>query len=65
MRSDKEVHIMMEEHVVLSERPEDQLKAVFCQCVQNIKLLDDKSRRIADALIEKMTPLIMKNSVQK
>ena len=28
MRSDKEVHIMMEEHVVLSERPEDQLKAV-------------------------------------
>ena len=29
------------------------------------KILDDKSRRIADALMEKMTPLIMKNSVQK
>ena len=29
------------------------------------KIIDDKSRRIADALMEKMTPLIMKNSAQK
>ena len=65
MRSDKEVHIMMEEHVVLSERPEDQLKAVEWEREQKKKILDDKSRRIADALMEKMTPLIMKNSVQK
>ena len=65
MRSDKEVHIMMEEHVVLSERPEDQLKAVEWARERKKKILDDKSRRIADALMEKMTPLIMKNSVQK
>ena len=56
---------MMEEHVVLSERPEDQLKAVEWAREQKKKILDDKSRRIADALMEKMTPLIMKNSVQK
>ena len=65
MRSDKEVHIMMEEHVILSERPEDQLKSVEWAREQKKKILDDKSRRIADALIEKMPPLIMKNSVQK
>ena len=56
---------MMDEHVVLSERPEDQLKAVEWAREQKKKILDDKSRRIADALMEKMTPLIMKNSVQK
>ena len=65
MRSDKEVHSMMEEHVVLSERPEDQLKAVEWAREQKKKILNDKSRRIADALMEKMTPLIIKNSVQK
>ena len=56
---------MMEEHVILSERPEDQLKAVEWAREQKKKILDDKSRRIADELMEKMTPLIMKNSVQK
>ena len=65
MRSDKEVHIMMEEHVVLSERLEDQLKAVEWAREQKKKILDDKSGRIAEALMEKMTPLIMKNSVRK
>ena len=61
----QEVHIMTEEHVVLSERPEDQLKAVEWAREQKKKILDDKSRRIADALMEKMTPLILKNSAQK
>lgn len=56
---------MTEEHVVLSERPEDQLKAVEWAREQKRKILDDKSRRIADALMEKMTPLILKNSTQK
>lgn len=55
---------MMEEHIVLSERPEDQLKAVEWAREQKKKILDDKSRRIADALMEKMTSLIMKNGVQ-
>ena len=59
------VHIMTEEHVILSECPEDQLKAVEWAREQKKKILDDKSRRIADALMEKMTPLILKNSTQK
>ena len=44
---------MAEEHVVLSERLEDQLKAVEWAREQKKKILDDKSRRIADALMEK------------
>ena len=56
---------MMKEHVILSERLEDQLKAVEWARKQKKKVVDDKSRRIADALMEKMTPLIIKNSVQK
>ena len=56
---------MTEEHVVLSERPEDQLKAVEWAREQKKKIIDDKSRCIADALMEKMTPLILKNSAQK
>lgn len=34
---------MMEEHVVLSERPEDQLKAVEWAREQKKKILDDKA----------------------
>lgn len=54
-----------ETHVLLSEKLEDQLKAVEWVREQKKKTLDDKSNRIADALMEKMTLLIMKNSVQK
>ena len=56
---------MTEEHVVLSERLEDQLKAVEWAREQKKRILDDKNRRIADALMEKMTPLIMNNAVKK
>ncbi len=56
---------MTDERVVLSERLEDQLKAVEWAREQKKKILDNKSRRIADALMEEMTPLILKNSVQK
>ena len=51
---------MLEDHVLLSERPEDQLKAVEWAREQKKKILDEKSRRIADAIMEKMTPLIKK-----
>ena len=54
-----------EDHVLLSEKLEDQLKAVEWAREQKKKITDEKNRRIADALMEKMTPLIMKNSVQK
>lgn len=32
---------------------------------QKKKITDDKKRRIADVLMEKMTPMILKNSAQK
>ena len=56
---------MMEEHVVLNERPEDQLKDVEWAREQKKKITDDKNRRIADALMEEMTPMILKNGAQK
>ncbi len=56
---------MMEEHVILSERPEDQLKAVEWARDQKKKILDNKSRKIADALMEKMAPTILENDSQK
>ena len=37
---------MKEEHVILSERPEDQLKAVEWARDQKKKILDNKSRCI-------------------
>ena len=46
-----------EDHVLLSEKLEDQLKSVEWAREQKKKILDDKSRRIADALMEKMTRL--------
>ncbi len=53
---------MNEEHVILSERPEDLRKAVEWGREQQKKLLNEKSERITDALIEKMTPLILQRS---
>lgn len=52
--------VKLEDHVLLSERPEDQLKAVEWAREQKKKIFDEKSRRIADAIMEKMTPLIKK-----
>ncbi len=57
--------MMQEEHVLLSERPEDLQKAVEWGREQKRKILNDKGNRIADTLMEKMTPLILKNSSQK
>ena len=54
-----------EDHVLLSENLEDQLKVVEWAREQKKKITDDKNSRIAVAVMEKMTPLIMKNSVQK
>lgn len=55
----------MKEHIVLSERPEDQWKAVEWAREQKKIIADSKTRRLADALMDKMTPLILKNNVQK
>ena len=59
------MYIVDEDHILLSEKLEDQLKAVKWAREQKKKIIDDKSRRIADALMEKMTPMIMKNSSKR
>ena len=59
------MYIVDEDHILLSKKLEDQLKSVKWAREQKKKILDDKSRRIADALMEKMTPSIIKTSVQK
>lgn len=51
---------MSEEHVILSERPEDLKKAVEWGREQQKKILNEKGERLAEALMEKMTPLILK-----
>ena len=50
---------MNEERVILSERPEDLKKAVKWGREQQKKIINKKNKRIADALMEKMTPLIL------
>lgn len=56
---------MSEEHIILSERPEDLKKAVEWGREQQKKLLDDKGERLAEALMEKMTPLILQRKTLK
>ena len=49
----------MEEHVILSERLEDQLKAVEWAKAEQKRLLKEKGERISKELMEKMTPFIL------
>ena len=41
------------------------IQAVEWAREQKKKIIDDKKRRIADALMEKMTPMILKNDARK
>ncbi len=50
------------DRVILSERPEDLKKAVEWGREQQKKILNEKGERIADALMEKMTPLILQRN---
>lgn len=56
---------MNEERVILSERPEDLKKAVEWGREQQKKIMNEKSERLADALMEKMTPLILQRKSLK
>ena len=56
---------MTTEHAILSERPEDQLKAIEWAREQKRIIIENKNRRIADALMEKMTPMILKSRESK
>ncbi|MDE6887353.1 MAG: hypothetical protein K2P45_01700 [Eubacterium sp.] len=50
----------MEEHIILSERLEEQLKAVEWAKEEQKKLLIEKGERLSKELMEKMTPFILK-----
>lgn len=56
---------MNEEHVILSERPEDLRRAVEWGREQQKKIMNEKSKQLADALMEKMTPLILQRRTLK
>lgn len=56
---------MSEEHVILSERPEDLKKAVEWGREQKKKILNDRGERLAEALMEEMTPLILQRNISK
>lgn len=58
----------MEEHILLSERYEDQLKAVEWAKAEQARILKEKGERLTKELKEKMTPIIMqakKDKIQK
>ena len=50
---------MDEKHIVLSEKLEDLLKAVEWGKEQQRKIMNERGEKIADALMEKMTPKIL------
>lgn len=55
----------MEEKIILSERLEDLEKAVEWGREQQKKILNEKGEKLADALMQKMTPLILQRSALK
>lgn len=50
----------MEDHVILSERLEDQLKAVEWAKAEQERILKEKGERISRELMEMMAPFILK-----
>ena len=53
----------MEEHILLSERYEDQLKAVEWAKAEQARILREKGERLTKELKEKMTPIIMQAKI--
>lgn len=49
----------MEEQIILSERLEEQIKAINWARAEQKRLLKEKSERLSQELMEKMTPFIM------
>lgn len=49
----------MEDHAILSERLEDQLKAVEWAKAEQKRILKEKGERLSKELMEKMTPFIL------
>lgn len=59
MTIDDRREIFMGEQTILSERLEEQMKAVDWARAEQKKLLKEKSERLSQELMEKMTPFIM------
>jgi hypothetical protein len=49
----------MEEHTILSERLEDQIKVVEWARAEQKRLLKERGEELSKALAEKMTPFIL------
>lgn len=54
----------MEEHAILSERLEEQLKAIEWAKAEQERLLKKKGERLSKELMEKMTPFILNQQNQ-
>ncbi|MCI9382158.1 MAG: hypothetical protein HFG88_14280 [Dorea sp.] len=54
----------MEEHAILSERLEEQLKAIEWAKAEQERLLKEKGERLSKELMEKMTPFILNQQNQ-
>ena len=65
MITDREGNGFMEEHAILSERLEDQLKAVEWARAEQKKILREKGERLSKELMDKMTPFILNEQKQK
>ena len=55
----------MEDHSILSERLEDQLKAIEWAKAEQKRILKEKGERLSKELMEKMTPIIIQRNVSK
>lgn len=55
----------MEEHIILSERLEDQLKAIEWAKAEQKRILKEKGERLPKELMEKMTPYILEQQKNK
>ena len=65
MITDREENGFMEDHAILSERLEDQLKAVEWARAEQKKILREKGERLSKELMDKMTPFILKEQKQR
>jgi ribosome-binding ATPase YchF (GTP1/OBG family) len=65
MTTDRKESKMGEEHMILSERLEDQLRAVEWAKAEQKRLQKEKGDRISKELMEKMTPIILSRNAAK
>jgi hypothetical protein len=59
MTTDRKESDMSDEHIILSERLEEQLKAVEWAKTEQKRLQKEKGDKISKELMEKMTPVIL------